>query len=85
VRTEVKKDSTGAKIWHVYYIEAKGYIRAERRRLLRAFRNARQDIDLRLVVERDYKVTAKLTIVQWARKYLKCPAVVWDGKLPEEW
>lgn len=67
-----------------YYIEAKGYLRAERRSLLRAFRKERQDVDIRLVVERDYKV-GKSTLVGWATKYLKVPVIVWKGNLPEEW
>jgi hypothetical protein len=85
VSSEGGYSSYGAAVRSVYYIEAKGYLRAERRRLLRAFRNGRPDIDLRMVVERDYRVTDKLTLVQWARKYLKCPVVVWTGKLPEDW
>lgn len=68
-----------------YYIEAKGFIRSERRRLLRAFRRARPDIDLRLLLQRDYKVTSSLTMLQWCEKYLKCPAEVWRGKLPAKW
>jgi hypothetical protein len=85
VRPKGAHHSTGAEVRGKYYIEAKGYLRAERRRLLRAFRNTRPDIDLRLLVERDYRVTDKLTIVQWARRYLKCPVAVWNGKLPEDW
>lgn len=85
VYSQASVSRSGAEVRSVYYIEAKGYLRAERRRLLRAFRNARPDIDLRMVVERDYKVTSKLTIVQWARRYLKLPCVVWTGKLPEGW
>lgn len=67
-----------------YYIEAKGYLRAERRSLLRSFRKARPDVDFRLVVERDYKV-GKGTLISWADKYLKVPVIKWDGKLPEDW
>lgn len=63
-----------------YYIEAKGYLRADRRSLLRAVRKARPDVDLRLVVYRDYKVTAKHTLVSWAKQYLKLPVMVWKEK-----
>jgi hypothetical protein len=67
-----------------YYIEAKGYLRAEGRSLLRSFRKSRPDIDLRLVVERDYKV-GKGSLTSWASKYLKVPVHVWDGSLPKDW
>jgi hypothetical protein len=68
-----------------YYIEAKGYLRADRRSLLRSVRKAWPRLDFRLVVQRDYRVTAKLTIVEWARKFLKCEVHVWNGSLPKEW
>jgi len=68
-----------------YYIEAKGYLRPQRRRLLRDFRKARQSIDLRLLFEKDYPATSSMSIVEWARRYLKCPVSVWNGKLPEDW
>ena len=68
-----------------YFIEAKGYLRADRRALLRAVRKAWPLLDLRLVVQRDYRVTASLTIVEWAKKYLKCKVHVWDGALPKDW
>ena len=64
-----------------YYIEVKGYLRAERRSLLRAFRKAWPKSDLRLVVYRDYKV-GKSTLTGWATKFLKVPVHVWDGKVP---
>lgn len=67
-----------------YYVEAKGYIRAEKRRLLRGFVGTRKDIDLRFIVQRDYPV-GKSTLVEWARKYLKIPVHVWDGDIPEDW
>lgn len=62
-----------------YYIEAKGFFRADRRSLLRSFRKARPDVDLRFVLQRDFRVTAKLTIVEWIRKFLKCPVGLWTG------
>jgi hypothetical protein len=68
-----------------YYIEAKGYLRADRRSLLRSFRKAWPALDFRLVVQRDYKVTKSLTITEWAVKFLKCQVHVWDGDLPEGW
>jgi hypothetical protein len=68
-----------------FYVEAKGYLRAERRSLLRAWRKSHPTVDLRMLVQRDYKVTAKLTITQWAAKFLKIPVAVWTGTLPEGW
>ena len=68
-----------------YYIEAKGYLRAEKRRLLRDLRKARPDIDLRFLVERDYKATSSMTILQWIERYMKCPAEVWAGRMPKDW
>lgn len=63
-----------------YHIEAKGYIRAPKRALLRHLRKTRPDVDLRFVVQRDYRVTKQATITEWARKYLKVPAIVWAGR-----
>lgn len=68
-----------------YLLEAKGYLRAERRSLLRALCKARPDLRLRLLVQRDYKVTSKLTITEWAAKYCKIPVAVFDGRPVTEW
>ena len=68
-----------------YYIEAKGYLRSEQRRLLRDFRKACPLVNLRLVVARDYAVTRKLNLTEWVEKFLRCPVVVWTGELPEDW
>lgn len=67
-----------------YYLEAKGYLRTERRTLLRAFRKTGPSCDLRLVVQRDYPV-GKSTLAEWGRRLMKVPVHVWDGGLPEEW
>jgi len=67
-----------------YFVEAKGYLRADKRSLLRSLRKARPDVDLRLLVQRDYKV-GRGSLVSWAQKYLKVPVAVWDGNLPEDW
>lgn len=67
-----------------YYIEAKGYIRSERRRILRSFRQARPDINLRVIIQRDYKV-GKSTLAGWVTKYMKIPVTVWNGTIPEDW
>ena len=67
-----------------YYLEAKGYLRAERRTLLRAFRKTGPSCDLRLVIQRDYPV-GKSTLTGWATRLMKVPVAVWNGDLPEEW
>lgn len=67
-----------------FYLEAKGYLRAQRRSLLRAFRKTGPACDLRMVVQRDYKV-GKSTLVGWASKLLKVPVTVWNGDLPHDW
>lgn len=65
-----------------YVVECKGYLRGDRRSLLRALRKARPDMPLRLIVQRDYPVTKSLSIVEWARKFLKLPVAVWTGEPP---
>lgn len=67
-----------------FYIEVKGYLRAEQRSLLRAFCKARPDIDLRFILQRDFKIGAG-TAVSWITRYLKRPVTVWRGRLPDEW
>lgn len=66
-----------------HYLEVKGYLRADRRSLLRALRKARPDVDMRLIAQRDYKVTRTATLTQWARKYLRCPSALWTGAVPD--
>lgn len=68
-----------------FVIEAKGYLRADRRKLLRDMRKCLPDYPLRFVIERDMKVTAKCSLSQWIAKYLKCPVIVWKGSLPSDW
>lgn len=65
-----------------YYLETKGYLRSTRRSLLRAFRKAQPNVDLRLIVQRDYPV-GKGSLTEWATKYLKVSVCVWKGKM--EW
>lgn len=67
-----------------FYIEVKGYLRAEQRSLLRAFCKERPDVDIRFVLQRDFKVGAG-TAVSWITKYLKRPVHIWNGRLPNEW
>lgn len=72
-----------AKDGGVFVIECKGYLRAERRSLLRALVKARPDLPLRILVQRDYKVTKSLTITEWVRKFLKRPVAIWRGSVPD--
>jgi hypothetical protein len=67
-----------------YYVEAKGYLRGDRRSLLRSFRKTGPAIDLRLVIQRDYPV-GKSTLKDWAERLCKMPTHVWNGDLPTEW
>lgn len=62
-----------------YFAECKGYLRGDRRSLLRALCKARPDLRLRFIIERDYKVTKQLTIAEWITKYLRRPVAVWTG------
>ena len=69
-----------------YYVEAKGYLRAESRSLIRAFHNSRPDVPLRFIIQRDYRVSTTLSFVQWIERYLKGVKVhVYGHKLPEDW
>lgn len=68
-----------------YYVEAKGFLRKDRRALLRYFRKARPDVDLRLVVQADNRATKQLRVVEWAKKYLKIPVAVWRPGMELVW
>lgn len=68
-----------------YFIEVKGYLRAAQRSLLRAFCKARKDVDLRIIYQRDFPISAKSTISQWTARFLKIPYAIWNGKPVTEW
>ena len=70
-----------------FSLEVKGYLRAERRSLLRALCKAQPNLHLRLLVQRDYQVTKSLSLTEWARKFLHIPVAVWTGQPPSpaEW
>jgi len=76
-----------------YYIEAKGYLRAKERALLRAFYKAHPDSAVRFLLQRDFpsgaksKVTGKRSsITQWFRKFLPNAKVeIWNGQPPKGW
>lgn len=68
-----------------YYVDAKGYLRANKRSLLRSLVKARKDIDLRFILQRDFKVSPTSNASAWIRRYLKAPYAIWDGKWPTEW
>jgi predicted nuclease of restriction endonuclease-like RecB superfamily len=66
------------------YIEGKGYFRPEDRRKLVAVRNSNPEIDLRIVFQRDQKLSKhhKMTYGQWADREGFPWAV---GSIPKEW
>lgn len=59
-----------------YYLEAKGNLLQSKRGLLRHFRKARPDVDLRFVLQRKGRA-GKGSLVDWVTKYLKVPVTVW--------
>lgn len=67
-----------------YYVEAKGYLRASERALLRSLVASKAVPDLRIVLQADYRI-GKLTFGGWIDRYLKIKWAVFDGKWPETW
>jgi len=67
-----------------YFIEAKGYLRASERSLLRSLVKSRPDIDLRIIYQADYKVN-KGRISTWTARYLKIPYMIWKGDAKLDW
>src|SRR5208337_707469 len=76
-----------------YYIEAKGYLRAKERALLRAFYKAHPDAPVRYLLQRDFPAGAKSkrtgersSIVQWFHKFLpNAKLAIWSGNVPTHW
>jgi len=76
-----------------YYVEAKGYLRAKERSLLRAFYKAHPDAPVRFLFQRDFPATARSkttghrsSIMQWFAKFLpNFKAEVWNGTIPKGW
>lgn len=64
------------------YIDIKGFVRSNKRSLLRAFHKARPEIDLRLILERDYKISKTSSFAQWCNRTLRVPYVLWNGHFP---
>lgn len=69
---------------HKYYVEAKGYLRASERTLLRSLFASNAIPDLRIILQADYRI-GKHTIGWWIDRYLKCKWAVFDGSWPTEW
>jgi hypothetical protein len=75
-----------------YYIEAKGYLRAKERSLLRNFYKAHPDASVRYLLQRSYpagklsKITGKRSsIIDWFHKFLpKALICIWSGNVPKE-
>jgi hypothetical protein len=68
-----------------FYIDAKGYLRAPKRSLLRSLVKTRKDFALRLILQRDFPISKVSRISDWIRKYLKIQFAVWNGKWPTKW
>lgn len=68
-----------------FLIESKGYLRSNKRSLLRSLVKARKDIALRIILQRNFPISKKSSITDWVRKYLKIPFAVWNGKWPVSW
>jgi hypothetical protein len=75
-----------------YYVEAKGYLRAKERSLLRAFYKAHPDAPIRVLLQRDFPCGAaskrtgeKSCITQWFAKFLpKFKVALWQGAAPKD-
>lgn len=67
-----------------YYVEAKGYLRADKRTLLRCLVKTGKVPDLRFILQSDYRV-GKSTLSGWIDKFLHCKWAVFDGEWPREW
>lgn len=69
-----------------FYIEVKGYFRAEKRRLFQSMRASNPNCDLRVIFQSNFKATKTMRISQYFDRYLKTtPYHIWDGDLPGEW
>lgn len=67
-----------------YYVEAKGYLRASERALLRSLFASKAVADLRIILQADYRI-GKHTFGWWIDRYLKCKWAVFDGSWPTTW
>jgi len=68
-----------------YYVEAKGYMRAPQRALLRDLCKTGALTGLRFILQADYRATASLTIGGWIDKFLHCKWAVFNGEWPVTW
>jgi len=64
-----------------YYIEVKGYFRQQRRALFGHFLKQNQDLDIRIVFERDGRATPRMSYREYAQRYYKIPVVVGIAEL----
>lgn len=69
------------------HVDVKGYLRSPQRALLRSLNKARPDINLRLLLQRDFSVSKSSTISSWCRRVAKMPYAIWTGSFPKpnEW
>lgn len=66
------------------HFEVKGYFSAEKRNLLRHFRNANPDVNLCIILQRNGSATKKRSLGEYIDTYLKIPWFVWDIKRKPE-
>ena len=69
-----------------FYLEIKGYLRAPKRALLRSLFKEKQDLDLRFILQSDFKVSKSLRFSGWITKFLPGSRwVVFNGTWPTTW
>ena len=68
-----------------FFVEAKGYLRSESRKLLRDLRKEATHLDLRFIVQKDVRLTKATTLVAWVLKYMRCPVAVFKGTAELDW
>lgn len=76
VDTSNKPGRPDANVSPGYYIEAKGNLLPRRRSLLRAFRKAQPNVDLRFILQNRGRA-GKRSLLEWVQTFLKVPVSVW--------
>ena len=68
------------------YLEAKGYMRADKRSLYRSFFKEQPNTRTCFIIQSNYRV-GKGTFGEWISKQLKMPWFHWQGEFPKpnEW
>ena len=69
-----------------YYVEAKGYLRAKQRSLLRNFHKENPDSGVRYLLQRDFPISKRSSVTAWFSKFFKKSIIaIWDGSVPKVW